>query len=495
MIIYGRIICKLQNKHESEIIEYNEILKYLDKKFGNDFYLIEDINKLIIKLYKFRYLSIIKSECLGKVIIINPNYPYENIFSEPSPPLGVLLIGTFLSEHNYDVKIIDMQLLHIDGDGVIPLIKGYAPDYICISLNFSMCHNNVIYLTNMVRKYICKTTPIIVGGNHVTFTAEEFLQNSSADIVVKHHALPTILHTIDALREYGLNKNELLKQANIVFKHSNEIYNTKSVNNLFCINDMPLLNWRLINPYLYSEDERWALNTSVGCTNSCHYCSTSRFNGAAKMNFMSAENIINQIKNIKQYAIEQDKLYLTFVDDAFAFDSDRIVLLCKELINQKINIKWGCLSRVDHLNYNLIELMKDAGCESIFFGIESCNKNVLAKANKKISIEDAKDIFKFCKAKGIYTTASFIVGLPEEDESCAELISSFIDDAKPNKININILRLYPGTQYWQNPEKHGLTIIDDSFDEIETFSPMIETQKLNKEKLLEIFVELKIRYN
>jgi len=471
-------------------ISFGNLVKNLSADLGENFFAIKDINDLLINLYAYDFI-LIKRASSKTILLINPNYPFINRFSNPTPPLGLLLLGTQLSNHGYNVEIIDMPAINASESDIISILSEYEPDYIGISLIFSMCHDIVINLTELIKNKYCNKVPIILGGNHATFMAKELMVCKSIDVIVKYQGVHTFLYLINSLVENGYKKDVLTQYDNLLFRVGDEIIDTGTKNTMYDINSIPLFDWNLIKPNNYMKDDRWILYTSIGCTNACHYCSTSQFNGAGRVNSMSVETMINHIKNIKLYALDQDKIQISFVDDAFTFSYERTEKFCLELIEQNINIIWGCSSRVDHLDEKLVRLMYKAGCKAIFFGVESCNDKVLKKANKKTSNESAQSIVKICKDVGIITTVAFILGLPGEDMTVVDLITNYINHVEPKNVNLSILKIYPGTRYWNNPERYGLKVLNRTLNTIETFEPMTETSELNRNQLLQAYIKIK----
>ena len=110
--------------------------------------------------------------------------------------------------------------------------------------------------------------------------------------------------------------------------------------------------------------------------------------------------------------------------------------------------------------------MKDAGCEEIFFGIESASQKVLDTIRKDFSIEQAKQVVRMVEEMGIKTHCSFILGLPGETVESLGQILQFIDEAKPSaRVLPNILDILPGTELYERreaffPEGEGIPFTD-----------------------------------
>ncbi|MEI7562612.1 MAG: hypothetical protein WCJ39_02625 [bacterium] len=69
------------------------------------------------------------------------------------------------------------------------------------------------------------------------------------------------------------------------------------------------------------------------------------------------------------------------------------------MIDKKYNFGWFGFSRVDVLDKETMQLMKQAGCHTIRFGVESGNEYILKTYGKgytldviKCGIKDAQDV-------------------------------------------------------------------------------------------------------
>lgn len=96
---------------------------------------------------------------------------------------------------------------------------------------------------------------------------------------------------------------------------------------------------------------------------------------------------------------------------------------------------------MDLLTEDLLKTMKEAGCDDIFFGIESASQEVLNIIEKRFSVQQAKEVVKMTERIGIKTHCSFIIGLPGESEG----MIGFFEETKPSGRALpNILEILPG---------------------------------------------------
>ena len=69
--------------------------------------------------------------------------------------------------------------------------------------------------------------------------------------------------------------------------------------------------------------------------------------------------------------------FISFCDDVFTIDRRRIVKFCEVINNNNLKVKWGCSTRADAVDYELLKLMKDSGCIDVRFGVESGSNKIL----------------------------------------------------------------------------------------------------------------------
>lgn len=468
------ILSIIEEKHTLE-----QLMKELVMLLGDNCTTQEEVVKLLMDLYCKGFVDIEKNMNKPTILLINPcssskidYHTKRNI----SPPLGLILIGTMLSVHDYNVVIIDMEIENLEVKDIMHRISDIKFDYVGISMNFTVSTKNSLKICALIKEEY-EGIPIIVGGNHATFTFEDLILDQNIDFIIRYNGHETFVELIGILEQKSDQSEKLLGCKGIAFINEKTLITTEEREKIYDLDAIPLFDWNLIKYQLYSENQRWSLFTSVGCTNSCHFCSTSAFNGGRGIGRMSYPRIIEHIENIFKYE-NNDFIKLIFVDDAFTADKKRIIGLCNEIINKKIKVMWGCNARADQVNGELLRLMKKANCTNMFFGIESCDEDVLLSSNKKLKL-DLKGKFSEIKSYGISLTLSFIIGLPKETKRSLQKTMDFLKDVNPEYAIFSFLVLYPGTEYYKNKEKYGIRQIVDKWELYESYRPYIETSDLS----------------
>jgi radical SAM superfamily enzyme YgiQ (UPF0313 family) len=130
-----------------------------------------------------------------------------------------------------------------------------------------------------------------------------------------------------------------------------------------------------------------------------------------------------------------------FTDDLFGPNKKYIHAICDSIIDSGLKFAWGCNMRVENCEKEELQKMHDAGCRWILFGIESGSKKRQNLIKKSIELDTAQKNASYCKEIGIFTTATFIIGFPEETEEeikeTLQYMQSLDADAKfPNFLGI-----------------------------------------------------------
>jgi radical SAM superfamily enzyme YgiQ (UPF0313 family) len=183
--------------------------------------------------------------------------------------------------------------------------------------------------------------------------------------------------------------------------------------------------------------------TSRGCPAGCTYC-IKHVSYQYGTRLRSPELLMEELWQLKKRGMNNIHMYA----DLFTVSRDQVIELCRMMIEQKINIKWTCNSRVDFVDEEMLNMMGKAGCWLISWGIESGNEQILRHARKGAYPDKAERALRYARAAGIRNWGYFIVGLPGETE---ETIRQTIDFAKKLPLDIALFHVaapYPGTPFF-----------------------------------------------
>ena len=190
--------------------------------------------------------------------------------------------------------------------------------------------------------------------------------------------------------------------------------------------------------------------TSRGCPAGCTYC-IKHVSYQYTARLRSPELIMEELWKLKELGIHNIHMYA----DLFTVNRDQVLDLCERMIQEEINIKWTCNSRVDYVDEEMLQLMAKAGNTLISWGIESGNEQILKHAHKGAYPDKAERALKWARAAGIKNWGYFIIGLPGETEST---IRETIEFAKRLPLDIALFHVaapYPGTPFFFEVVENG----------------------------------------
>ncbi len=296
------------------------------------------------------------------ILLLNPPASEPAKYKDATlfPPLGLFYLAGVLKRAGHKVKVIDAYALSIK--------RGYTLSNLVIDVQ--SLKPSVIGITTMTinREIIRKTIKaireaykcsIVLGGAHITALPQEVAE-LGADYGIYGEGEDSFLELINKIGQKGGIK-----------RIKGVIYNDGS----FCkrdyicnLDEIPIPSWELMDFKLYGSwriGKSMVLLTSRGCPYNCIFCHKPIFGNVFRAH--SPERVIQEIETLKSYGVGDIKIY----DDTFTMNRERVIKICNNLIERKINIKWSCATRIDRVDKEMLCLMKQAGCYSISFGIES----------------------------------------------------------------------------------------------------------------------------
>ena len=190
--------------------------------------------------------------------------------------------------------------------------------------------------------------------------------------------------------------------------------------------------------------------TSRGCPAGCKFC-IKHVSYQTSVRLRSPERIFEELQRLAELGVHNVNMYA----DLFTVNREQVVGLCKLIIESGLKVKWTCNSRVDYVDSEMLQLMSQAGCWFISWGIESANEQILKRTHKGYRKEQAVQALNWAHAAGINNWGYFIIGLPGETE---ETIQETIAYAKQLPLDIALFHIaapYPGTPFFYEVVQNG----------------------------------------
>lgn len=342
--------------------------------------------------------------------------------------------GVFTAEDNG----IFVPRMRIDSNSkIITAIKRFEADIV----GFSAYSTNYIWAKNLARKIKqslgCK---IIFGGVHSTMVPEVVMREACIDFIIRGEGEYALLELISCLEE----KRDYRNIENLVYRDDSKIIVNKLRPLIQDLDVLPLPDKDLFAPYV--DYYSYIILTQRGCKYDCSFCSEEYFKTiydsskyARRRGISSVINELSEMKN--KYKFKE----VIFFDADFLSNA---LWLCEFLpeYKKRIGLPFKCMARSFGFNETIGRLLKESGCYTINFGIQSWDsvirKNVLNRAESDDLIEEMLNI---CEDARLKYDIDIIFGIPHINARNAYLQGLRLMSNKKciNRIKCFQLALFP----------------------------------------------------
>ncbi len=321
------------------------------------------------------------------------------------PPLGLLYLAGVCMEAGHDAELVDAPALGLSwkefenrvrsSNAKVAALTGMTPtwDLTCRAAQIS--------------KNAGKT--VVIGGPHVTMRGAEFFTTEGdfpADAVVLGEGEGVIANLLETLQ----NNGDLFALHGVVTPEGH----TPPASPSGDLDGLPYPARGLLEHSRYSypplgPGAATTLFTSRGCPHACIFCDKSVFGSAPRLH--SADRVLEELRQI---ACDSGVRSVIIYDDLFTLDAERVIEICRRIIEEGLNIRWKCEARVDDVYPEMLDWMSRAGCRIVSYGIESIHEKSLRFLRKGTSSSDIGKAITMTRQAGMDVLAYFLVGIPGE---------------------------------------------------------------------------------
>jgi anaerobic magnesium-protoporphyrin IX monomethyl ester cyclase len=376
---------------------------------------------------------------IKKIVGIEPGPPGFHVFSAfKLPRMGLPIMGTVLRNKGYQVKIFCSDIAPIDWTEVL------SADMVMLSTITSTA-TETYQIARKIKekaKVLGKDIPIVMGGAHVTFMANEALDHH-ADFVVRGEGEETILELLSWL-ESGNDPNVISQIKGLSYKIGNRVQHNEKRSPFMDQDSLPTPDLSLIQGW--KNPSIFPVITSRGCPFDCTFCSVTKIFGH-RYRTRSPEKVI---EDIKYYRRIYPHSWVFFYDDNFSADKKRTKKILELMIENDLHISWTAQSRLDVVkDRELLQLMRQSGCKVLYIGLESVNPETLLEYNKMQEVGDMEEAIQTLHQYKIKVHGMFVLGGEQDDrDTVMQTVRSAIK-WKIDTVQMVILTPLPGTPVYE----------------------------------------------
>jgi len=334
-------------------------------------------------------------------------------------------------------------------------LRRLRPDWVGLTaLTAKMA--SVFMTASMVRE-ILPDCPIVVGGSHAAVRSEELLDNAfDVDAVVIGEGEPLLEKILIP------DRAQLIELGNSIPGLVTRQVSSKA-------DEAPPALVETLSPPLrdcfvnsgYSREDLGLVMTARGCPFACTYC-FSRGLWRRKVRFVPLESLARELETLKTGLGVK---HITFKDDVFSLRRDRTITLCGIL--RDLRLTWDCVTRVDIIDPELLDIMRKCGCTGIKIGVETGSDRIMGDLRRPFDKTLIRQAASWLRKSGIHWTAYFMMGFPGETLDDVEATHNFMLDLSPDFASLSGFEAFPGTELFD--KARSMDIVKERMNREEFF--------------------------
>ena len=387
-----------------------------------------------------------------------------------SPPLGILTLAAVLESQGFTPAVIDLNRVYegycghdrefqAELDFCAFATARISGEFDLIGLG-TACNSYPLTLRlARLLKDVHPEAVIVLGGPQASVVDRETLRAFPwVDLVVRGEAEETIVRLVES----GLRLPAIGRVPGITYRDgAGQVVRSPDAPPIGDLDRIPFPAFHLAGGI--DETRYIPLEAGRGCPFSCTFCSTSDF-FRRRFRLKSPETLLEHMRRVqREYGVSSFDL----VHDVFTADRKRVEQFCAAMVNAGEGFRWACSARTDCVDEELIRLMRAAGCQGLFFGVETGSPRLQRSIHKGLVLTEAAARVAYASAEGITTTVSLITGFPEEtSEDVRETVAFLMDAARWDEAEpqLHILAPLAGTPLTER--FRGRLVLDEVYSDM-----------------------------
>ncbi len=290
---------------------------------------------------------------------------------------------------------------------------------------------------------------VVFVGPHSTVFPKETINdaNGAVDVIAKGEYDYTLVDIAEAL-ENGASFEKI--QGITFLTKDGDIQENEARALIENLDELPFPAWHHLdvrkyrnNTYLYPFLDQIS---GRGCPQRCMFCQWPQVMHGRRYRYCSPERVVAEmLYDFERFPIKE----IFFEDDTLTTNPARLRKICELLLKEKRKMVWSCNSRCDFLDFDLMKLMKEAGCRMLLIGPESGSQQILDNVHKNLKLEQVRDFVSKARKAGLSTHSCWVIGLPGETKETIEQTISFAKEIDTDTIQASSVMPLVGTELYQ----------------------------------------------
>ena len=406
------------------------------------------------------------------------------------PPIGLASLAAWLDKQGFETAIVDCYAKPNALDHIKQVLQDQRPDFLGLSCTTSSFLDGVRIAE--LAKSVLSGIKTVVGGPHVSALKAESLKGFPA---IDFGVVGEGEETLTELASGGWEKPSSVK--GLVHREADGTtrfngYRDRQLD----LDTLPFPAYEKLDGYPaayklpifnYPRAPNSSCVSSRGCPYACTYCDRSVFGRSFRYN--SADYMVAHVRHLKErFGVR----HLNFYDDQFTFNRKRVEAFARQLIDHPLGVTYNCAARAEHLDEDLLRLMKASGCWMISLGIETGDPDLLAQHRQHADLDLLRNCILMIKRAGIRVKGLLMMGLPGESEASVRRSMQYVFSLPIDDFNLTKFTPFPGTPLYEHVRELGT--FDEDWEKMDCMHFLFVPKGMERDQLERLFKEFYRRH-
>lgn len=415
------------------------------------------------------------------VLYIIPRYRTYGMEGHYVMPMGILYVSAYVKREG-NVNVHTLNLNHVEGqeyDILENCIRENAIDLVGVgglSGEYSDLQRIVSYVSEIDGNVL-----IQVGGGIMTADPEVTMKAMpEVDFGIIGEGERTSVELFDAL----MAGKDVSAVDGLIYRDGDSLVITGRRSEIDDLDSLPFpdydgfnyAEYLRCNPDMSDEGKKYSQVSVIG-GRSCKYNCTFCFHpSGSRYRQRSLDSIFAEI----DYLVgNYDISYIALREELFATDNERVREFCRRV--EPYDFDWSIQLRIDSINQELVDMLKDTRCRYVFVGVESADDNVLRSMRKgitRVQIEKALDMLRDA---GLNSRSGVIFGDTEETyESAMFTLDWFRRNYEKYRMFVDMIIAFPGSVIYRRACRSG--VIPDPVQFLQDGCPIVNISRMTDDQ-------------
>jgi radical SAM superfamily enzyme YgiQ (UPF0313 family) len=367
-------------------------------------------------------------------------------------PVSMVTIATLLRDLGHSVRVMDCPAEAQSMGLMLELISGFGPDLVLINTSTPSIDDDIHAAALIKARYGASTRTALYGVHPSCRYPEALSPPRGVDFCIigePELAARDLAHALSV-------GSDLAAVDGLAFvDRTGEVVVTRSRTPIANLDELPIPDWSFVdlgNYRLPLNDQRFLLvNTNRGCPYRCTFCNAYVYYGRAPRR-RSVSHVMRELQeDVRRFGVSD----FMFWAEEFILDKAFVKELCAAIASSGLGIRWVCNSRVDAVDMETLDAIRQAGCWNIAYGIESGSQDVLDGIEKRTTLGMIERAVRLARAAGLQVTGHVILGFPEDTRETLRATELFVSSLDLDFVQYYCAIPYPGTRLYDDALEHG----------------------------------------